>query len=197
MDRTDVVAGLVKPWADRAVEHASRAVADALAHARLASPTSHKGRASIASAKARILALPGDLAGLERSIAVHAWTRVARSAWDHYREALGDLAHPEERMPEEYIRQAIRDVRINGVRPLAGLTALAQEHERALHGAWLGLVRGSDRRLDTWSGRARSALTAAATQVLYTGAYRVEYLTARLATQPQYLHPDPTLELTG
>lgn len=195
MDRADVVAGLIQPFREAAINHASRAVADALAHARLARPTTHVGRASMLSAKARLLALPGDLVGPERGIATVAWAGVARSAWDHYRAALGpDLAHPEERMPDELIRKALTLVRINGVRPLAGLTALAQEHERALHGAWLGQLRGGDRRLDAWSGRARTALTGAAQSVLTTGAYRVEALVARLATRPEYLAPDPTME---
>lgn len=192
--RADAIAATLHPHVREAVEAASRIVADAHAHARQANPLSPSGRRSMKEAKARVVGVTAAVLDPQRGIARVPWGIVAADAWRQYRAELADLAHPEAEIPAEFVRRAVAGVRINGVRPEAGLAAVAQRHERVLHASMLTLASTRDWALGNWAARARSELTQAVQLALTTGAYRVDAIVARLAARPEYLEPDPTME---
>ena len=192
--RADAIAATLQPHVREAVEAASRIVSDAHAHALRANPLSPSGRQAMREAKARVSGVTAAVLDRQRGIARVPWGIVAADAWRHYRAELADLAHPEPEVPAEFVRRAVEGVRINGVRPEAGLAAVAQKHERILHASMLTLASTREWALGNWAARARSEIGQAVQLALTTGAYRVDAIVARLAARPEYLEPDPTME---
>lgn len=192
-------------------------VADAAAHARSALTgtliDAPDGRATLARARrsrslraasARLDELATDLAGpsvrsLDGTIR-DAWEALFLSSWSHARsEAHPDDLDPRRPRPSASNLSSARRIVLEGLDARGLVAGPIEAARRKLAARVVALASptrsGADRSdaLRGWRAEAERSITSAAALAIFTGAYRLDAMAARLVLRPELLYDDPTM----